>query len=134
MLCCYYIAFALQALLLQAVVLNLGCLWLFLMIGRLMISGMETEHACCVQEATFHPHINQHSQEIMQERRGSNASASFLNRLEADMHGRKMRLQVRTLSRQAQTVPTRLAALSSSTHHILLLCSLTEHVMLKFTS
>ncbi|DBA72740.1 TPA: hypothetical protein ACH3X2_010134 [Trebouxia sp. C0005] len=44
-------------------------------------------------EVTFHPHINQHSLVIMQERRGGNGSASFLNRLEADLHGRKMRLQ-----------------------------------------
>ena len=49
-----------------------------------------------MQEVTFHPHINQHSLEIMQERRGSNGAASFLNRLEADQHGRKIRLQVRT--------------------------------------
>lgn len=47
-----------------------------------------------MQEATFQPHINQHSLEIMQERRGSSGAASFLNRLEADLHGRKMRLQV----------------------------------------
>ena len=80
-----------------------------------MISESESEHACCVQDATFHPHTNQHSQEIMQERRGSNGSASFLNRLEADMHGRKLRLQVGTLSPQADTVSTRLAAHSSST-------------------
>ena len=49
-----------------------------------------------MQEVTFHPHINQHSLVIMQERRGGNGSASFLNRLEADLHGRKMRLQVGT--------------------------------------
>ena len=47
-----------------------------------------------MQAVTFHPHINQHSLDIMQERRGSSHSASFLNRLEADIHGRKMRLQV----------------------------------------
>ena len=47
-----------------------------------------------VQAATFQPHINQHSLEIMQERRGSSHAARFLNRLEADIHGRKMRLQV----------------------------------------
>ena len=51
------------------------------------------------QEVTFHPHINQHSLAIMQERRGSNGAASFLNRLEADNHGRKMRLQVSTHQR-----------------------------------
>ncbi|KAL0054463.1 hypothetical protein WJX82_009210 [Trebouxia sp. C0006] len=44
-------------------------------------------------EVTFHPHINQNSLAIMQERRGGNGSAGFLNRLEADLHGRKMRLQ-----------------------------------------
>ncbi len=49
-----------------------------------------------MQEVTFHPHINQNSLAIMQERRGGNGSAGFLNRLEADLHGRKMRLQVGT--------------------------------------
>lgn len=49
-----------------------------------------------MQEVTFHPHINQHSLAMMQERRAGNGSASFLNRLEADLHGRKMRLQVGT--------------------------------------
>ncbi len=50
-----------------------------------------------MQEVTFHPHINQNSLAIMQERRGGNGSAGFLNRLEADLHGRKMRLQVGTM-------------------------------------
>lgn len=68
--------------------------------SKLAITGLAIEHACCVQDATFHPHINHHSLEIMQERRGSNGSASFLNRLEADMHGRKMRLQVGSLKCQ----------------------------------
>ena len=81
------------------------------------------QHLLCMQAVTFHPHINQHSLDIMQERRGSSHSASFLNRLEADIHGRKMRLQV-------SPIDDTLSGHIAWTVMLLLLCWHTSSLML----
>lgn len=46
-----------------------------------------------LQEATYHPHMTQHSREMMHEARGT-GGFTFLDRVKQDLEGRKRRLKV----------------------------------------